>query len=51
MNLGQHRGEEELGDGNRGRVVVSDPRTGATAPREGLLMRTAVPQNSCREEE
>lgn len=41
INLGQHRGT----------VVDSDPRTGATAPREDFLQRVAVPHNSCREEE
>lgn len=34
-----------------GRVVGSEPRTGATAPRKAFLQRAAVPQNSCREEE
>lgn len=38
-------------EGSRGMVVDSDPRTGATAPREDFLQRAAVPHNSCREEE
>lgn len=47
----QGRGLEEWGEGSRGRVVSSDPRTGATVPRADFLQRVAVPHNSCWEEE